>query len=87
MKTDAQIFSANTVAHAVSVERVTFTYHDCDRSALRAVSLVQNAGEMIGVMGASGAGKSTLAKCLNRIIPEFEDGDFHGAIRISRRID
>jgi energy-coupling factor transport system ATP-binding protein len=62
---------------------VTFTYHEGDRPALRAVSLVQNAGEMIGVMGASGAGKSTLAKCLNRIVPEFEDGDFHGAIRIA----
>ncbi len=44
---------------------------------------MQAAGEMIGVMGASGAGKSTLAKCLNRIVPEFEDGDFHGAIRIA----
>ena len=29
---------------------------------------------MIGIMGASGAGKSTLAKCLNYIIPGFEDG-------------
>ncbi|HLX04495.1 MAG TPA: energy-coupling factor transporter ATPase [Candidatus Binatus sp.] len=67
----------------MSVQGVTFTYHDGDRPALRAVSLVQNAGEMIGVMGASGAGKSTLAKCLNRIIPEFEDGDFHGAILIA----
>jgi len=67
----------------VSVQGATFTYHDGDRPALRAVSLVQNAGEMIGVMGASGAGKSTLAKCLNRIIPEFEDGDFHGAILIA----
>ena len=44
---------------------------------------MQSAGEMIGVMGASGAGKSTLAKCLNRIIPEFEDGDFRGTIRIA----
>ncbi len=62
---------------------MTFTYHEGERPALRSVSLVQNAGEMIGVMGASGAGKSTLAKCLNRIVPEFEDGDFHGAIRIA----
>ena len=86
MKTDAQIFSVASVnpdQHAVSVQGVTFTYHGADRPALRAVSLVQNAGEMIGVMGASGAGKSTLAKCLNRIIPEFEDGDFHGAICIA----
>jgi cobalt transport protein ATP-binding subunit len=67
----------------VSVQGVTFTYHGAGRPALRAVSFVQSAGEMIGVMGASGAGKSTLAKCLNRIIPEFEDGDFRGAIRIA----
>jgi energy-coupling factor transport system ATP-binding protein len=86
VKTDAQIgsvLSANPDQHAVSVDGVTFTYHGADRPALRAVSLVQNAGEMIGVMGASGAGKSTLAKCLNRIVPEFEDGDFHGTIRIA----
>ncbi len=83
MKTDAPIFSGTSNTHAVSVEGVTFTYHESERPALRAVSFVQNAGEMIGVMGASGAGKSTLAKCLNRIVPEFEDGDFHGAIRIA----
>ncbi|MFZ2060564.1 MAG: energy-coupling factor transporter ATPase [Candidatus Binatus sp.] len=77
------IASVNSDLHAVSVQGVTFTYHGADQPALRAVSLVQNAGEMIGVMGASGAGKSTLAKCLNRIIPEFEDGDFHGAILIA----
>ncbi len=76
-------FLVNTNQQAVCVERVTFTYHGADKPALRAVSFVQAAGETIGVMGASGAGKSTLAKCLNRIVPEFEDGDFHGAIRIA----
>ncbi|HKN11639.1 MAG TPA: energy-coupling factor transporter ATPase [Candidatus Binatus sp.] len=73
----------NTNQHAVSAQEVTFTYHGADRPALQAVTFTQNAGEMIGVMGASGAGKSTLAKCLNRIVPEFEDGDFRGAIRIA----
>ncbi|WP_324093660.1 energy-coupling factor transporter ATPase [Candidatus Binatus sp.] len=76
-------FSVNTNQHAVSAQEVTFTYHGADRPALQAVTFTQNAGEMIGVMGASGAGKSTLAKCLNRIVPEFEDGDFRGAIRIA----
>ena len=83
MKTDAQIVSVTPGEHAVWVDSVTFTYHGADTPALRAVSFVQSAGEMIGVMGASGAGKSTLAKCLNRIVPEFEDGEFHGAIRIA----
>ena len=68
---------------AVTVDEVTFTYHGADTPALARVSFAQSAGEMIGVMGASGAGKSTLAKCLNRIIPEFEDGDFRGAILIN----
>jgi len=83
VKTDAQIPVRTAAAHAASVEGVTFTYHGADRPALRAVTFAQAAGETIGVMGASGAGKSTLAKCLNRIVPEFEDGDFHGAITIA----
>ena len=40
---------------------------------------------MVGVMGASGAGKSTLAKCLNRVVPGFEDGDFSGEVRVCGR--
>jgi len=83
VKTDVQIFTAVPARTAVSVEDVTFTYHGGDRPALRSVSFAQVPGEMIGVMGASGAGKSTLAKCLNRIVPEFEDGDFRGVIRIA----
>ncbi|MDO8431450.1 MAG: energy-coupling factor transporter ATPase [Candidatus Binatus sp.] len=86
MKTEAQIeipISAARAEHAVSVENVSFTYLDGDRPALRDVTFAQAAGEMIGVMGGSGAGKSTLAKCLNRIVPEFEGGDFSGVIRIN----
>ena len=83
MKIDAQIVQAAPGQHAVWVEGVTFTYHGAERPALVGVSFEQAAGEMIGVMGASGAGKSTLAKCLNRIVPEFEDGDFRGTIRIA----
>ncbi len=56
-----------------------------DRPALAGIALAQRAGEMIGIMGASGAGKSTLVKCLNAIIPGFEDGDFQGAVRVNGR--
>ncbi len=70
---------------AVAVEDVSFTYHGAERPALRGVRFELAAGQMIGVMGASGAGKSTLAKCLNYLIPGFEDGDFRGLVRIGSR--
>jgi len=70
---------------ALSAADLTYTYHDATIPALRGVSFAQARGEMVGIMGASGAGKSTLAKCLNRLIPEFEGGQFHGIVRIGRR--
>ncbi len=70
---------------AVAVEQVAFTYRDGERPALSGITLAQFSGEMIGIMGASGAGKSTLAKVLNRIVPEFESGEFRGILRIGGR--
>ncbi|MGC1811146.1 MAG: energy-coupling factor transporter ATPase [Candidatus Binataceae bacterium] len=74
--------------YSVEAVDLSFTYQDGTRAALRAVGFKQARGEMIGIMGASGAGKSTLAKCLNRIIPEFEGGRFSGSVSIGgRRLD
>jgi len=72
-------------APAVSAEGLSFAYRGAERRALSGVSFAQARGEMIGIVGASGAGKSTLAKCLNRIIPEFEPGDFRGVVAIGGR--
>jgi energy-coupling factor transport system ATP-binding protein len=70
---------------AVWVEDVSFTYQGGEKAALRELRFSQARGQMIGIMGASNAGKSTLAKCLNRIVPEFESGELRGAIRILGR--
>ncbi|HVA39959.1 MAG TPA: energy-coupling factor transporter ATPase [Candidatus Binataceae bacterium] len=75
-----------TAHPAAALDDVTFTYAGGDRAALSHVTFALGAGEMIGVMGASGAGKSTLVKCLNRIVPAFEDGAFSGVVRIGGRV-
>jgi energy-coupling factor transport system ATP-binding protein len=70
---------------AVEMRNVVFTYDGAGIPALRGIDLTVKPGEMVGIMGASGAGKSTLAKCLNRLVPAFERGDFNGAVRIHGR--
>ncbi len=69
-----------------SLAQVSFAYRDTSVAALREIDLTLAPGEMVGIMGASGAGKSTLVKCLNRLIPNFEDGDFRGIVRIAGRV-
>jgi len=64
---------------------VVFTYASAATPALRGIDLTLKPGEMVGIMGASGAGKSTLAKCLNRLVPAFERGEFSGIVRIRGR--
>jgi len=70
---------------AIEMRNVVFTYDGAGIPALRGIDLTVKSGEMVGIMGASGAGKSTLAKCLNRLVPAFERGDFNGAVRIHGR--
>src|SRR5215467_9011290 len=67
---------------AVDMRNVVFTYDGAAVPALGGINLTLKPGEMIGIMGASGAGKSTLAKCLNRLVPAFERGQFDGIVHI-----
>jgi energy-coupling factor transport system ATP-binding protein len=88
VKIEAQLDAPVTApggAPALEASGLAFTYQDGERPALRGLSFAQRAGQMIGIMGASGAGKSTLAKCLNRIVPEFEGGDFRGTVIVGGR--
>jgi energy-coupling factor transport system ATP-binding protein len=70
---------------AAEMHSVVFTYGGATAPALRSIDLTLKPGEMVGIMGASGAGKSTLAKCLNRLVPAFERGEFNGIVRIHGR--
>jgi cobalt transport protein ATP-binding subunit len=71
------------IASIASLEQVSFAYRDTMTVALRDINLTLAPGEMVGIMGASGAGKSTLVKCLNRLVPNFEGGEFSGIVRIA----
>lgn len=77
--------SAPDAAPEVLLDRVRFTYRGADSRALDAITLAQRAGEAVAIVGPSAAGKSTLAKCLNRIIPDFENGSLEGTVEIGGR--
>ncbi|MBR0665576.1 peptidase domain-containing ABC transporter [Roseomonas hellenica] len=49
---------------ALSMDRVSYTYPDAARPALRELTLKLEIGTMLGVVGRSGSGKSTLVRLL-----------------------
>lgn len=73
---------ADCAGPAISVEKLTFCYPGSELKALEELSFQVSAGEFVGITGPTGAGKSSLILCLNGIIPHFQDGKFHGAVKI-----
>jgi energy-coupling factor transport system ATP-binding protein len=71
--------SVETVA---VLDRVTYTYPDRPRPALRDVSLQLHPAEVVLLVGGSGSGKSTLLRALNGLVPHFHGGTFAGSVRI-----
>ncbi|MFC0274165.1 energy-coupling factor ABC transporter ATP-binding protein [Metabacillus herbersteinensis] len=52
----------------ITIENISFTYHDESTPALNSVSLSVEQGEWLAIVGHNGSGKSTLARILNGLI-------------------
>ena len=70
------------MAPVASFERVTYTYPDAVRPALRGVDLTIGRAEVVLLVGGSGSGKSTLLRCLNGLVPHFHGGTFGGRVTV-----
>lgn len=57
-----------------------FQYENEKIPALRNVRGRVGDGKCIVLCGGSGSGKSTLLKCMNRLIPQFFDGELKGLV-------
>lgn len=57
---------------------LNFTYEGEEHAALNNVNGSIASGQCIVLCGASGCGKSTLLRCMNRLIPDFYEGNLHG---------
>jgi energy-coupling factor transport system ATP-binding protein len=70
------------VQPAIEFDRVSITYPDCDRPAIRDVTLVVPEGELCLVVGPTGSGKSTLLGAVNGLVPHFSGGLLRGSVRV-----
>ncbi|MEG6616159.1 ABC transporter ATP-binding protein [Peptococcaceae bacterium 1198_IL3148] len=62
------------------VNNLSFNYNKNGIPAINGLNLSIKQGEFIGITGPTGAGKSTLVKCLNGIIPHYQNGVLAGQV-------
>ncbi|HEX5310113.1 MAG TPA: ATP-binding cassette domain-containing protein [Solirubrobacteraceae bacterium] len=70
---------------ALCFERVTYTYPNAERPALRDVTLTIEPGELCVLAGLSGHGKSTLLRVACGLAPHFHGGVFAGRASVQGR--
>ena len=69
----------------ITFDRVTVTYPDAPKPALKEVTLQIEEGHFALVIGATGSGKSTLLRCVNGLVPHFSGGRLNGTVTVEGR--
>lgn len=63
-------------------DRVSYSYPDAEKAAVRELSFEVEPGELVVIAGASGAGKSTLLRAASGLVPHFYGGEMAGIVTV-----
>ena len=66
----------------IRIEDVSFRYANSKDDALEHINLHIHQGEFVVLLGSSGCGKTTITRLINRLVPEFFEGELEGKVYI-----
>lgn len=66
----------------IQIQDVSFRYSNSKDLALDHINLHIHRGEFVVLLGSSGCGKTTISRLINRLVPEFFEGEMTGRVVI-----
>jgi energy-coupling factor transport system ATP-binding protein len=72
-----------SVAPALAIDGLAYSYPHASRQALTDVSLHLGAGEFVVLAGRSASGKSTLLRAACGLVPHFHGGEIAGSVNVA----
>lgn len=66
----------------IQIQDVSFRYFNSKDLALAHINLNIHKGEFVVLLGSSGCGKTTISRLINRLVPEFFEGEMTGRVLI-----
>ena len=67
----------------IKIDNVSYKYSSSKEENLHNINLTIKDGEVIVLLGPSGCGKTTVTRLINRLAPEFYDGEMKGKVYIN----